>query len=344
MALTRQISRRALVLQPTNAEVSTSQVQAPFYEFVVDGELTIPVEAQFDSARHLEAAQNMHLAVASVKVAGTSQYRIRVVSVDANGINAVTHIDQTVLFTADNGLITLPFITSLVPQNRSLLLYLTEALVGTPSSDLSVTLIAEPFSQLTQVRNGHLIQDSDGNTLPQQDSLQFAGPNVALSDEPANQRTVVTVDAGFIGQVLDSMLTEIQMQSIYGSGWIIADGRSVAGSMYETITGSSNVPDLRGTVLRAKNNGRSDGNENPAGDLALGAYQSDAFQGHDHGIRTDSNGLALGGWNTWGINASAGTRGDVVEGPVSDGVNGTPRIANETRVKSHTINRFIKIA
>lgn len=343
MALTRQIGRRAIVLQPTNAEVSTSQVQAPFYEFVVSGELVAPVETQFDSARHLEAAQNMHLAVASVKVSGTSQYRLRVVSVDANGANPVEHINSLITFSVDNGLITLPFINSLVSQNRSLLLYLTETLVDVPAQDLSVTLIAEPFSQLTQVRNGHLIQDELGNTVPQQDSLQFTGPGLSVIDEPANQRTVVSFDQGFIGQSIESMLTEAQHQALYGSGWVLEDGRDVTGSLYHQITGFTNVPDSRGLFVRAKNNGRSDGNQNPAGDLALGAFQNDAFQGHDHGIRTDSANLALGGWNTWGINASAGTRSDVVEGPVSDGVNGTPRIANETRPKSITKNKFIKI-
>lgn len=66
-----------------------------------------------------------------------------------------------------------------------------------------------------------------------------------------------------IGAIQSALLTEAQFQAQFGSGWILADGRSVLGSKYETITGRSSIPDLRGVVLRGKNNGRNDGGQNP---------------------------------------------------------------------------------
>ena len=80
---------------------------------------------------------------------------------------------------------------------------------------------------------------------------------------------------GFLGEVKQAFITEAQVQAEWGSGWILCDGRSVVGSDYQAEYGESNVPDLRGVFFRGKNNGRSDGNENPAGDQALGTYESD---------------------------------------------------------------------
>jgi hypothetical protein len=77
-----------------------------------------------------------------------------------------------------------------------------------------------------------------------------------------------------VGSVVPSLLAESQFQNEYGDGWVLADGRSVEGSRYETITGNKNLPDLRGMFIRGKNNERTDGEQNPAGDLLLGAYQS----------------------------------------------------------------------
>lgn len=67
-----------------------------------------------------------------------------------------------------------------------------------------------------------------------------------------------------IGAIQSAFLTETQFQGQFGTGWILADGRSVTGSRYASLTGSASVPDLRGVVLRGKNNGRNDGKENPS--------------------------------------------------------------------------------
>lgn len=90
-----------------------------------------------------------------------------------------------------------------------------------------------------------------------------------------------------VGSVMHSLLTEGQFQSImtdagFASGsWILADGRNVAGSIYEHLTGISTVPDMRGRFLRAKNNGTS---VNPYGDLPLGSLEDYRVRDHKHSL------------------------------------------------------------
>lgn len=155
----------------------------------------------------------------------------------------------------------------------------------------------------------------------------------------SNGTSFIRLSSEPIGTIKTSLLSETQFQSEVGPEWILADGRDVTGSDYALLTGNTTVADLRGMFLRGKNNGRSDGKENPDGDLALGAFQSDAFQGHVHPMR----GVTTGGpsgicFEDIGESAPINS-----SGPVSDGVNGTPRIAKETRPVNNTVNYFIKI-
>lgn len=158
-----------------------------------------------------------------------------------------------------------------------------------------------------------------------------------------------------IGEQKSAYLTLDQFQRQAGKGWVLANGSSCKGSAYEQITGNSNVPDARGTVPRMKDNGKG---LNPAGDLAIGSYQPDAFQGHFHSdgghfhvergftsatslpggtaVTAGSNGDSPSASNT----ASAGAN---VQAPSSDGTDGTPRIGKETCAKSTTLNFFIRI-
>jgi hypothetical protein len=136
-----------------------------------------------------------------------------------------------------------------------------------------------------------------------------------------------------VGAVQSAMITEAQFQAQFGTGWVLADGRSVAGSKYASITGSANIPDLRGMVLRGKNNGRVDGKENPDGDSSLGTYQSDEFKSHYHIFSINYNSGALSGAQGNTPNAGANTfNGN------TDNSGG-----NETRMKNVTVNYFIRI-
>jgi hypothetical protein len=173
---------------------------------------------------------------------------------------------------------------------------------------------------------------------------------------------------GAIGDVIASMLTEAQFQSQRSTNWILMDGRNVAGSLYANVTGNSVIPDARGAFLRGKNNGRSDGSENPGGDLAMGTFQSDAFGSHAHTISGGGsstltirqqntgvssvtvpadtfdlglNGVPYGEGQTYGGAATPTNQASVTLATSSVTVNANG--GNETRPKNITINYFIKI-
>lgn len=108
-----------------------------------------------------------------------------------------------------------------------------------------------------------------------------------------------------VGSIVSSMLTEAQFQAETSSGWVLCDGRSVTGSRYAAITGASTAPDARGLFLRGKNNSRSDGKEDPGGEIALGTYQADRNKDHIHQVRQLTDNGDGGLKNATGITVSA---------------------------------------
>lgn len=88
-----------------------------------------------------------------------------------------------------------------------------------------------------------------------------------------------------VGSVDGSFLNETQYQAINGIGYVLADGRPVPGTLYASITGQSNIPDLRGQYLRGKDLGAG---VNPSGDLPLpsvsisGSIQVAGMASHNH--------------------------------------------------------------
>lgn len=168
-----------------------------------------------------------------------------------------------------------------------------------------------------------------------------------------------------VGMIVSSMLTESQFQAINGTSWILADGRSVAGSAYASVTSISTAPDLRGMVLRGKNNGRADGNQDPDGERALNSFQNHAFAGHSHGGATGGQssdhqhidgfaGVNAGG--SFGV-ATVGGGGNINQQSgqsvnnhaLTSGVTANHAHAisaeggNETRMRNVAVNYFIKI-
>ena len=173
-----------------------------------------------------------------------------------------------------------------------------------------------------------------------------------------------------LGTTVASYLTEAQFQSINGSSWVLDDGRSIAGSALATLTGITTLADLRGMTIRGKNNGRSDGKQNPDGDSAIGTFQDHAFNSHSHGGATGSHnhGGATGSHtHNVGVIASptfSGSGGNAVGSGPLGGFNGAynpspaqpntasissvtvpinPDGGNETRGRNVTLNHFVKI-
>lgn len=157
-----------------------------------------------------------------------------------------------------------------------------------------------------------------------------------------------------VGTVLNSMLTEAQFQTEYGLTWVLADGQSVAGSKYQTITGNANIPDLRGRFLRGKNNGRGTGS-NPDGEFALGQEQgqgtaknglsatSTGSGNHRHGIIASNHAADT----TGSIATSSSHNEGITRYTNYDGTHTHPITIgagnNETRPSNTCVNYFIKI-
>jgi microcystin-dependent protein len=148
-----------------------------------------------------------------------------------------------------------------------------------------------------------------------------------------------------------------EVGSIYGNarstaptGYLLCDGSTISRTAYSRLfsaigvtygvgDGSTTftIPDLRGAVPRGA--GTSSGyTQNVT--LALGTKQNDAMQGHRHNFR-----LYLGSAQ-YGAGGSHDNHtienGTQVLDPTTDGTNGVPRIANETRMKNQVVNFFIK--
>lgn len=138
-----------------------------------------------------------------------------------------------------------------------------------------------------------------------------------------------------VGSLIHSLLTETQFQDEAGTGWILADGRSVSGSAYHSVTGSTSIPDFRGTVIRGKDNGRG---LDPDGNPAIGTYQADTLGSHTHNIN-QFNGIA--GSTTYAIGVSAAGSG-AIQTTSYGGPNGYTGSA-ETRSKATIANIFVRI-
>lgn len=143
-----------------------------------------------------------------------------------------------------------------------------------------------------------------------------------------------------IGTTVWSQLTESQFQDEAGTGWILSDGRSVVGSLFEARTGQSNVPDQRSTYPRCKDNGRG---LDPNGDTALGTYYADEFVSHAHSAST-SGATRKDTGGAGGFSAKFSTNsGQNFDCQWSGGTTVFANGGNETRPKTTIHNAFIRI-
>lgn len=138
-----------------------------------------------------------------------------------------------------------------------------------------------------------------------------------------------------VGTIIHSMLSTTQFATEYGDNWVLADGRSVTGTRYASITGFSIVPDLRGAFLRGKG-----ATLNPDGDLALGTLTPYKTGTHTHlVIKTSTSGT---GNNYTGFTGTDFFNFGPPQYNTYKGVDGATN-GNETAPTSVTVNIFIKI-
>lgn len=172
------------------------------------------------------------------------------------------------------------------------------------------------------------MSDVAASTVPVQvESIQTGGP---VSESAlfgiAGPINYALQNKASVGDIMMSALDQSTFQAQRGTSWVLCDGRNVTGSTYQSLTGQTNIPDLRGVFPRGKDNGRG---INPDGDLAIGAYTADKFAAHHHQYQSPNGGSGGG--------SASGTTG---QAPFSDT---TTVGANETAPKSCTVNFFIKI-
>lgn len=174
----------------------------------------------------------------------------------------------------------------------------------------------------------------------------FADLDQRLSALESNVDAPPQVPAGAVTAFAGSALPE---------GWLWCDGQGVSKNEFPALfaaigttyggTGSPmfNVPDYRGRFLRGLDEGA--GRDPDSGSRELGSVQGDAFQGHWHVHSYKFRSMAPAGNEVsvphWEYTA-AGTDTNSIQNAVSDGSNGTPRVAVETRPSNIAVKYIIK--
>ncbi len=159
----------------------------------------------------------------------------------------------------------------------------------------------------------------------------------------------------------DSSIGDIKFISYYNipNGWMECDGRALSRTIFVELfnkigtafgagdgISTFNIPDLRGRFIR----GLDDGTGIDPGRI-LGSEQIDAFQGHEvqvHVNNYDYSGASIGAYISSGSKAKYDENVfSAVDGEISrfvtDGVNGTPRTASETRPRNVALIPIIKV-
>jgi len=108
------------------------------YKFDVSGSLNLPQEEIIGGLLYNKDAFTIDNVKAQVRVAGTSQYILKVISYDNAGINPITHISQTITLSSR---IPLDVAISQVAMGADRTIEMSlEQLSGTPAEDFSLTL------------------------------------------------------------------------------------------------------------------------------------------------------------------------------------------------------------
>lgn len=186
-------------------------------------------------------------------------------------------------------------------------------------------------------------------------SPAFTGTPTAPTPSSGTNNTQLATTA-FVKNAMDTLQGEQPGQVVFfatnsaPAGWLKANGAAVSRATYAALfavigttfgagDGSStfNLPDLRGEFLRGWDDGRGVDNGR-----AFGSSQVDAFQGHRHTLKTDYSTTSQPGGARAFYNDAVQNLNDRVLDPISDGVNGTPRTAAETRPRNIALLACIK--
>jgi len=108
------------------------------FTFEVSGELTLPIETELGGRKRDRHILIIGKATAIFRVAGSSEYTVKVISVSSTGDDAVTHVNDTIAPTA-GAQIDLDISSATIAAGRSVYITLQQ-LSGTPASDFTLIL------------------------------------------------------------------------------------------------------------------------------------------------------------------------------------------------------------
>lgn len=235
----------------------------------------------------------------------------------------------------------LPKITKEIPMFRTLMLLALFALVTAVSAQ---TTLPNSFT------SGATISASQVNA----NFTTLLNALNALQTTVTNQAATITALQGDIplGSILASYTApDASLNYMTGSTvWAFADGSLPASA--SSYTGQ--FPDMRGQFIRGVNANRADGKEDPdsaartGGDLnKAGSFQADAFQGHAHQLESwagfnGSNGSFNPNPQGYGATGPYGNT-LLTKTTTSDGTNGNPRTAKETRPENLAVYWYVKV-
>lgn len=201
---------------------------------------------------------------------------------------------------------------------------------------------------------------SDNNTFSGNNT--FTNP-LTLSGDPTQPLHAATKQ--YVDGAVPAGVVAYFAASSPPSGWLKANGAAVSRTTYAALfsaigttfgagdgTTTFNLPDLRGEFIRGWDDGRG-----VDSGRAFGSSQLDAFQGHRFGnsgaglvlVGNGNEGQAASGVavsNTGRVNVSTGNgvpgASSTVLDIMSDGTNGTARVASETRPRNVALLACIK--
>lgn len=225
----------------------------------------------------------------------------------------------------------------------------------TNGSKTQFTLSQSPLPNSLQVsKNGLVLKSTADYSLAGQVITMVTAPssNTALLAMYAigvsTDEATIIQDGAPIGSFIAYSSTISPQGYLYcDGGWInknsYPDLFAVTGYRYSTFTLTSGdwfqLPDLRGMFLR----GDDTYNNKSLGYRVVGSTQTDAFQGHKHSFNA-YGGEVITNSGFWRGRPDVAMSINWVGNPTSDGTNGDPRTASETRPMNTAVAYHIKYA
>lgn len=171
------------------------------------------------------------------------------------------------------------------------------------------------------------------------ESLQYVGSNIDFAPQ-----SLSPVPTGLV------LPYAANAPIVLPSGYLECDGSTVSqgtyanlfaviGTTYDIVpppSGQFTLPDLRGYFIRGFGT-----NSDTTASAAFGSKQADAFQGHWHQNTSQTVG-STGTGARWEPGAFYNLTTLQATTPITDGINGTPRTASETRPRNIAMRYLIK--